>query len=122
MPAAARIAGVNLPVNKHTIIALTEVYGIGRVSAQKICDTLGIIPSKKLRDLTEDDMDRIRTEITTNYMIEGDLRRSVSMHIKRKVDLGCYEGIRHRRGLPLRGQRTKTNARTRKGKKKPVRN
>lgn len=122
MPAAARIAGVNLPVNKHTVIALTEVYGIGRVTAQDICNKLNINPSIKLKDLTEEDMDRLRNEVTENYTIEGDLRRTVSMHIKRKVDLGCYEGMRHRRGLPLRGQRTKTNARTRKGKKKPVRN
>lgn len=122
MPVAARIAGVNLPVNKHTVIALTEVYGIGRVTAQDICNKLNISPSMKLKDVTEEDMDRLRNEVTENYTIEGDLRRSVSMHIKRKVDLGCYEGMRHRRGLPLRGQRTKTNARTRKGKKKPVRN
>lgn len=122
MPEAARIAGVNLPVNKHTEIALTEVYGIGRVTANKICDKLGINPSIKLKELSEEEMDKIRVEVTDNYMIEGDLRRFVSMNIKSKVDMGCYEGMRHRRGLPLNGQRTKTNARTRKGKKKPVRN
>ena len=121
MPATARIAGVNLPVNKHAVIALTEVYGLGRESAGKICKVAGVDPAHKIKDLTDDDMDRIRAEITAHYTIEGDLRRVVSMHIKRKVDLACYEGIRHRRGLPLRGQRTKTNARTRKGKRKPVR-
>ena len=113
---------MNLPVNKHTEIALTEVYGIGRVTANKICDKLGINPSIKLKELSEEEMDKIRVEVTDNYMIEGDLRRFVSMNIKSKVDMGCYEGMRHRRGLPLNGQRTKTNARTRKGKKKPVRN
>ncbi len=121
MPATARIAGVNLPVNKHAVIGLTSVYGIGREAARRICETVGITPSSKIKDLTEEDMDRIRAEVTANYTVEGDLRRTVSMHIKRKVDLGCYEGVRHRRGLPLRGQRTKTNARTRKGKRKPVR-
>jgi small subunit ribosomal protein S13 len=122
MPASARVAGVNLSVNKHTVIALTAVYGIGRESARKICAAVNITPSIKIKDLTEEDMDRIRGEIGDNYTIEGDLRRSISMHIKRKIDLGCYEGMRHRRGLPVRGQRTKTNARTRKGKRKPVRN
>ncbi|PHQ81335.1 MAG: 30S ribosomal protein S13 [Coxiella sp. (in: Bacteria)] len=121
MPVTARIAGVNLPVNKHTVIALTAVFGVGRESARKICAATNVTPSDKLKDLTEDDMDRIRTEINDNYTIEGDLRRSVSLHIKRKVDLGCYQGMRHRRGLPVRGQRTKTNARTRKGKRKSVR-
>jgi small subunit ribosomal protein S13 len=122
MPATARVAGVNLAVNKHAEIALTAVFGIGRVTATKICKTVNILPTMKIKDLTEEDMDRIRGEINDNYTIEGDLRRAVSMHIKRKLDLGCYEGMRHRRGLPVRGQRTKTNARTRKGKRKPVRN
>ena len=120
MPAAARIAGVNLPVNKHAEIALTAVYGIGRITASEICKAANVLPTAKIRDLSEEDMDRIRANITEHYTIEGDLRRTVSMYIKRKVDLGCYEGIRHRRGLPVRGQRTKTNARTRKGKRKPV--
>ena len=120
MPVTARIAGVNLPVNKHAAIALTAVFGIGRETARRICNAVNVKFSDKLKDLTEDDMDRIRAEINENYTIEGDLRRTVSMHIKRKVDLGCYEGIRHRRGLPVRGQRTKTNARTRKGKRKSV--
>ncbi len=120
MPATARIVGVNLPVNKHAVIALTSIYGIGRESAKKILEKVNIKPSIKILDLSEAEMDLIRTEITDNYAIEGDLRRVVSMHIKRKVDLGCYEGIRHRRGLPVRGQRTKTNARTRKGKKKAI--
>ncbi len=122
MPATARIAGVNLAVNKHAEIALTAIFGIGRVTATKICKTVNIEPSAKIKDLTEEDMDRIRSFIGEHYTIEGDLRRTVSMHIKRKLDLGCYEGMRHRRGLPVRGQRTKTNARTRKGKRKPVRN
>lgn len=122
MPATARVAGVNLAVNKHAEIALTAIYGIGRVTATKICKTVNIVPTTKIKDLSEEDMDRIRNEIGDSYTIEGDLRRTVSMHIKRKVDLGCYEGMRHRRGLPVRGQRTKTNARTRKGKRKPVRN
>ncbi len=121
MPATARISGVNLAVNKHTEIALTAIYGIGRITAIQICKAVNVSPTMKIKDLTEEDMDRIRNEIVENYTIEGDLRRTVSMHIKRKVDLGCYEGIRHRRGLPVRGQRTKTNARTRKGKRKAVR-
>ena len=120
MPASARISGVNLPVNKHIVVGLTALHGIGDKSAENICETTNITPSMKIKDLTEEDMDRIRAEINENYVIEGDRRRTVSMHIKRKLDLGCYEGIRHRRGLPVRGQRTKTNARTRKGKKKSV--
>ena len=122
MPATARVAGVNLAVNKHAEIALTAIYGIGRITAQKICDAVNIGRNTKIKDLTEEDMDRIRNELSEHHTIEGDLRRVISMHIKRKVDLGCYEGMRHRRGLPVRGQRTKTNARTRKGKRKPVRN
>lgn len=120
MPATARIVGVNLPVNKHAVIALTAIYGVGRVTAKKILEKVNISPNTKILDLTEAEMDTIRTELTDNYTIEGDLRRAVSMHIKRKIDLGCYQGIRHRRGLPVHGQRTKTNARTRKGKKKAI--
>ena len=100
--------------------ACRDVYGVGRVTANKICKAANVLPTAKIKDLSEEDMDRIRANITEHYTIEGDLRRTVSMYIKRKVDLGCYEGIRHRRGLPVRGQRTKTNARTRKGKRKPV--
>lgn len=120
MPETARISGINLPVNKHAAIALTAIFGIGRQSARDICQATNVDPSVKLRSLTEEDMDRIRAEIRAHYTIEGDKRREVSMHIKHKLDLGSHEGIRHRRGLPVRGQRTKTNARTRKGKKKPV--
>lgn len=115
----ARIAGVNIPDNKHIIIALTYIYGIGSTRAQSICDALKLEGTAKVRDLSEADLDRIRAEIT-KFDLEGDLRREVSMNIKRLMDLGCYRGLRHRRGLPLRGQRTKTNARTRKGPRKPI--
>ena len=111
----ARIAGINIPVHQHTEVALTAIYGIGRNSAKKICAQSGIKPSGKIKDLTEAELDSIRTELA-NYTVEGDLRRTVSMNIKRLMDLGCYRGVRHRRGLPLRGQRTRTNARTRKGR------
>ena len=117
---AARIAGVNIPVNKHARIALTFIYGIGVSRALKICESVGIDPAKKVSDLMEQELERIRAEVA-KYTLEGDLRREISMNIKRKMDLGCNAGIRHRRGLPVRGQRTKTNARTRKGKRKPVR-
>ena len=116
----ARIAGVNIPVNKHVVISLTYVFGIGRKVSQKICEALSIDPTTKVKDLSEEVLDKIRTEIGS-YQVEGDLRREVAMNIKRLMDLGCYRGIRHRRGLPLRGQRTKTNARTRKGPAKPIR-
>jgi len=116
----ARIAGVNIPDNKHVVISLTYVFGIGRKISQKICETLSLDPESKVKDLSEDVLDRIRNEVA-NYQVEGDLRREVAMNIKRLMDLGCYRGIRHRRGLPLRGQRTKTNARTRKGPAKPIR-
>lgn len=116
----ARIAGINLPVNKHVEIALTSIYGIGRSMAQQICAAADVERHTKVRDLTEGDADRLRTEIG-RHSVEGDLRREVSMNIKRLMDLGCYRGIRHRRGLPLRGQRTSTNARTRKGPRKPIR-
>jgi len=115
----ARIAGINVPVNKHTEIALTSIFGIGRSSARKICEASGIAPDRKIRDLTESEVDTLRTAVGT-FTIEGDLRREVSMNIKRLMDLGSYRGIRHRRGLPLRGQRTRTNARTRKGPRRPI--
>ncbi len=113
----ARIAGINIPPHKHTEIGLTHIYGIGRSTAQKICDVVGIPHSKKIKDLTDADLEKIREEIG-KITIEGDLRREMSINIKRLMDLGCYRGFRHRRGLPVRGQRTKTNARTRKGPRK----
>ncbi len=116
----ARIAGINIPVNKHAEVALTAIYGIGRTRAQKICAEAGIDPTTKIRDLDENAVEKLRSEVA-KYSVEGDLRREVSMNIKRLMDLGCYRGIRHRRGLPLRGQRTRTNARTRKGPRKPIR-
>jgi small subunit ribosomal protein S13 len=115
----ARIAGINIPVNKHAEIALTSIYGIGRTRAQQICEAAGINPTTKISALEEDDVEKLRNEVA-KFSVEGDLRREVSMNIKRLMDLGCYRGIRHRRGLPLRGQRTKTNARTRKGPRKPI--
>jgi len=116
----ARIAGINIAPNKHAEIALTGIYGIGRVSARKICAATGVKPDTKIRDLTEAEVENIRTEVS-KYTIEGDLRRTISMNIKRLMDLGSYRGIRHRRGLPLRGQQTQTNARTRKGPRRPIR-
>ncbi len=116
----ARIAGINLPSHKHIEIALTSVYGIGRVTAQRICDEAGIGRNTKVHDLSEEDADRLRSQVAT-ISVEGDLRREVSMNIKRLMDMGCYRGMRHRRGLPVRGQRTSTNARTRKGPKRPIR-
>jgi small subunit ribosomal protein S13 len=113
----ARIAGVNIPPNKHIVIGLTSIYGIGRSVAKKVCDAAGITPSTKAKDLGENEFETLREKVS-KYNIEGDLRREISMNIKRLVDLGAYRGLRHRRGLPLRGQRTRTNARTRKGKKK----
>lgn len=115
----ARIAGINVPVNKHTEIALTSIYGIGRTRAQNICAEAGVTPTTKIKDLDEGQVENLRTEVA-KFTVEGDLRREVSMNIKRLMDLGTYRGIRHRRGLPLRGQRTKTNARTRKGPRKPI--
>ena len=115
----ARIAGINVPVNKHTEIALTSIFGIGRSCAKKICDASGIAPDRKIRDLTEAEVETLRAAVGT-FTIEGDLRREVSMNIKRLMDLGSYRGIRHRRGLPLRGQRTRTNARTRKGPRRAI--
>ncbi|MBI5862872.1 MAG: 30S ribosomal protein S13 [Rugosibacter sp.] len=115
----ARIAGVNIPNHQHTEIALTAIYGIGRTRAQKICDAVGVKRSTKVKELTDSEMDRLRDEIG-KITVEGDLRREVTMSIKRLMDLGCYRGVRHRRGLPLRGQRTRTNARTRKGPRKSI--
>lgn len=113
----ARIAGINIPPHKHTEIGLTSIYGVGRTTAQKICDACGIAYSKKVKDLTDADLEKLREEVG-RLTIEGDLRREISINIKRLMDLGCYRGFRHRRGLPMRGQRTRTNARTRKGPKK----
>ena len=116
----ARIAGVNIPENKHIEISLTHIFGIGRKRAQDICDSLGLEYSKKVSDLSEDELEKVRVEVT-KYTLEGDLRREVSVNIKRLMDLGTNRGIRHRRKLPTRGQRTKTNARTRKGPQQPMR-
>lgn len=110
----ARIAGVNIPDRKHTVIALQSIYGIGQTRSKAICAATGVDPTAQIRNLTEAELEALRTEIG-KYIVEGDLRREVSMNIKRLVDLGCYRGQRHRRGLPVRGQRTRTNARTRKG-------
>ena len=115
----ARIAGINLPNQKHVWIALTSIYGIGRTRARTICSATGVTPSTKVKDLTDAEVDKIRNEIA-KITVEGDLRRQTSMNIKRLMDLGTYRGMRHRRGLPVRGQRTKTNARTRKGPRKSV--
>jgi small subunit ribosomal protein S13 len=113
----ARIAGINIPPHKHTEIGLTAIYGIGRTTAQKICVNAGVPLDRKIKDLTDADLEKIREEIG-QITIEGDLRREMSINIKRLMDLGCYRGFRHRRGLPVRGQRTRTNARTRKGPRK----
>jgi len=115
----ARIAGINIPVQKHTVIALTSIYGIGQTRAQKICATTNIAQDAKIKDLTEAELDALRTEVA-KFTVEGDLRREVTLNIKRLMDLGAYRGLRHRRGLPVHGQRTKTNARTRKGPRKPI--
>ena len=116
----ARIAGVNIPDNKHAVISLTYIYGIGKTTARQLCDATGIAQDAKVGDLSEEQLDALRSEIS-KLSVEGDLRREVSMNIKRLLDLGCYRGLRHRRSLPVRGQRTKTNARTRKGPRKPIR-
>ena len=115
----ARIAGINIPLNKHTVIALTDIYGIGQSRAQQICSAAGVAPAMQVKDLAEPEVAKLRTAVA-NFIVEGDLRREISMNIKRLMDLGCYRGIRHRRGLPLRGQRTRTNARTRKGPRRPI--
>ncbi|PWK51930.1 30S ribosomal protein S13 [Pleionea mediterranea] len=117
----ARIAGINIPVHKHAEVALTAIYGVGRPRALDICEAAGIEPSVKIKDLDEGQIEKLRAEVA-KVTVEGDLRREVSMNIKRLMDLGCFRGIRHRRGLPVRGQRTKTNARTRKGPRKPIKN
>lgn len=114
---AARIAGVNIPVQKHIVIGLTAIFGIGRSRAEIICATAQIRPETKVKDLSEAELDNLRGEVA-KFRVEGDLRREVSMNIKRLIELGAYRGLRHRRGLPVRGQRTRTNARTRKGKRK----
>ncbi len=113
----ARIAGVNIPNHQHAEIALTAIYGIGRTTARKLCEAVGIVASTKIKDLSDGEMDKLRDQVA-KLTVEGDLRREVSMNIKRLMDLNCYRGTRHRRGLPLRGQRTRTNARTRKGPRK----
>ena len=116
----ARIAGVNIPNHQHAVIALTAIFGIGRTTSGKICDAAGIAQSSKIKDLTESEVERLR-EGVAQFTVEGDLRREVTMNIKRLMDLGCYRGFRHRKGLPARGQRTRTNARTRKGPCKAIR-
>lgn len=113
----ARIAGVNIPNHQHTVIALTAIYGIGRTRSQQICAKAGIAPTTKIKDLSDTEMDKLRDEVG-KYTTEGNLRREISMNIKRLMDLGTWRGLRHRRGLPVRGQRTRTNARTRKGPRK----
>ncbi|MBT3145876.1 30S ribosomal protein S13 [Neptunomonas phycophila] len=116
----ARIAGVNIPDNKHAVISLTYIYGIGRTTAKKLCVASGIAESTKIGDLTDEQLDVVRGEVG-KFTVEGDLRRELTLSIKRLMDLGCFRGIRHRRNLPVRGQRSKTNARTRKGPRKPIR-
>jgi small subunit ribosomal protein S13 len=116
----ARIAGVDLPKSKRVVIGLTYIFGIGRTSAQKICADAGVDPNKRVKDLNEDDIRKIRTIIQNEYKVEGALKAEINMNIKRLMDINCYRGIRHYRGLPVRGQRTKTNARTRKGRKRSV--
>ena len=116
----ARIAGVNIPDNKHAVISLTYIFGVGRTRAETLCEATGVAQQSKISELTEEQMDALRAEVS-KVTVEGDLRREVSMNIKRLMDLGCNRGLRHRKNLPLRGQRTKTNARTRKGPRKPIR-
>jgi small subunit ribosomal protein S13 len=115
----ARIAGINIPLNKHVVIALTAIYGIGNSRAKKICAEAKVAPESVVKDLAEPEVVNLRSAVA-KYEIEGDLRREIAMNIKRLMDLGCYRGIRHRRGLPVRGQRTRTNARTRKGPRRPI--
>jgi small subunit ribosomal protein S13 len=116
----ARIAGVNIPTQKRVVIALTYIHGIGQTKAQEICEKVGITAERRVNQLSDDEVVRIRETIDSDYQVEGDLRRGVAMNIKRLMDLGCYRGLRHRRGLPVRGQRTSTNARTRKGKARAI--
>ena len=113
----ARIAGINIPMNKHVWVGLTHIFGVGRARARNACEAAGVNPNTRVKDLTENEVNAIRSQIA-KFAVEGDLRREVSMNIKRLMDLGCYRGIRHRKGLPMRGQRTRTNARTRKGPRK----
>jgi small subunit ribosomal protein S13 len=116
----ARIAGINIPNHQHAAIALTAIYGIGRSRARSLCEAAGVKASAKVKDLTDAEMDKLREQVS-KFTVEGDLRRETSMNIKRLMDLGCYRGVRHKKGLPVRGQRTRTNARTRKGPRKAVR-
>ena len=116
----ARIAGVNIPTNKRVVVALTYIHGIGRTKAQEILDKVQVPAERRVNELTDDEVVRVREVIDQDYLVEGDLRREVAMNIKRLMDLGCYRGLRHRKGLPVRGQSTKNNARTRKGKAKPI--
>lgn len=116
----ARIAGVNLPLNKQAVVALRSLYGIGSTRSRAICETAEVAPNTRVKDLTEGEVEQLRNAVG-EYTIEGDLRREISMNIKRLMDLGCYRGIRHRRGLPVRGQQTQTNARMRKGPRRPIR-
>jgi small subunit ribosomal protein S13 len=116
----ARIAGVDIPREKRTVVALTYIFGIGGSLAGEVCDSTGVDPSRRVRDLTDDEVVKLRSYIDENLKVEGDLRRDVQQDIKRKMEIGCYQGLRHRRGLPVRGQRTHTNARTRKGPRKTV--
>ena len=115
----ARIAGINIPDQKHAVIALTAIYGIGKTRSKAICAAAGIAEDVKIRELSEEQIEKLRDEVG-KFTVEGDLRREVTLNIKRLLDLGCYRGLRHRRSLPVRGQRTKTNARTRKGPRKPI--
>ena len=115
----ARIAGINIPDHKHAVIALTSIYGVGKTRSKAILAAEGIAEDVKISELSEEQIDTLRDEVA-KFVVEGDLRREISMSIKRLMDLGCYRGLRHRRGLPVRGQRTKTNARTRKGPRKPI--
>ena len=116
----ARIAGVNIPDNKHAVISLTYIFGVGAHTARRVCAATGVDPAAKISSLADEQIEKLRSAVS-EYTVEGDLRREVSMNIKRLMDLGCYRGLRHRRSLPVRGQRTKTNARTRKGPRKPIR-
>ena len=116
----ARIAGVDIPREKRLEVSLTYIYGVGRTAAHQVCDATGIDSDTRVRDLTDEEVARLRTWIDTNLKVEGDLRRDIQQDIKRKMEIGCYQGLRHRKGLPVRGQRTQTNARTRKGPKKTV--
>jgi small subunit ribosomal protein S13 len=116
----ARIAGVNIPTNKRVVIALTYIHGIGPAKAKEICDTVGLVSELRVNALSDAEVVKIRETIDSDHLVEGDLRRQTSMNIKRLMDLGCYRGLRHRRGLPVRGQRTHTNARTRKGPAKAI--